>query len=138
MKKFILFFTVFCFFNNSFPNELKYELIVDNLDVPWAFVFLPDDSILITERRGELIHYKNGVKTLIKNLPEPKEQNGEVKIFKRLSHKDNEISMDASFEEFYNKIRMLDDSSYPNAYLKLENTIIEFSEICFSRTVRKN
>jgi len=35
MKKFILFFTVFCFFNNSFPNELKYELIVDNLDVPW-------------------------------------------------------------------------------------------------------
>ena len=70
MKKFILFFTVFCFFNNSFPNELKYELIVDNLDVPWAFVFLPDDSILITERRGELIHYKNGIKTVIKNLPE--------------------------------------------------------------------
>ena len=70
MKKFILFFTVFCFFNNSFPNELKYELIVDNLDVPWAFVFLPDDSILITERRGELIHFKNGIKTIIKNLPE--------------------------------------------------------------------
>ena len=70
MKKFILFFTVFCFFNNSFPNELKYELIVDNLDVPWAFVFLPDDSILITERRGELIHYKKGIKTIIKNLPE--------------------------------------------------------------------
>tara|TARA_B100000035_G_scaffold134831_1_gene114792 strand:- start:2312 stop:2986 length:675 start_codon:yes stop_codon:yes gene_type:complete len=69
------------------------------------------------------------IERLIKNLPEPKEQNGEVKIFKRLSHKDNEISMDASFEEFYNKIRMLDDSSYPNAYLKLENTIIEFSEI---------
>ena len=70
MKNFILFFTVFCFFNNSFPNELKYELIVDNLDVPWAFVFLPDDSILITERRGELIHYKKGIKTIIKNLPE--------------------------------------------------------------------
>ena len=70
MKKFILFFTFFCFFNNSFSNELKYELIVDNLDVPWAFVFLPDDSILITERRGELIHYKNGIKTIIKNLPE--------------------------------------------------------------------
>ena len=68
MKKFILFFTVFCFFNNSFPNELKYELIVDNLDVPWAFVFLPDDSILITERRGELIHYKKGIKKIIKNL----------------------------------------------------------------------
>ena len=70
MKKFILFFTFFYFFNNSFSNELKYELIVDNLDVPWAFVFLPDDSILITERRGELIHYKNGIKMIIKNLPE--------------------------------------------------------------------
>ena len=31
---------------------------------------MPDDSILITERRGELIHYKNGIKTVIKNLPE--------------------------------------------------------------------
>ncbi len=70
MKKFILFFTFFCFFNNSFSNELKYELVVDNLNVPWAFVFLPDDSILITERKGELIHFKNGTRTLIKNLPE--------------------------------------------------------------------
>ena len=70
MKKFILFFAVFCFFGNSFSNELKYELIVDDLDVPWAFVFLPDDSILITERKGELIHYNNGIKTIIKNLPE--------------------------------------------------------------------
>ena len=51
-------------------SELKYELIVDNLEVPWAFVFLPDNSILITERKGELIHFKDGNKTTVKNLPE--------------------------------------------------------------------
>ena len=32
------------------------------LEVPWSFTFLPDDSILITERKGELIHFKNGKK----------------------------------------------------------------------------
>jgi glucose/arabinose dehydrogenase len=37
--------------------------------VPWSFVFLPDDSILILERKGELIHFKNGKKLKIKNLP---------------------------------------------------------------------
>ena len=69
MKKCILLFVVFGFINNLYPNEIKYELIVDNLEVPWAFVFLPDESILITERKGDLIHFKNGIKNKIKNLP---------------------------------------------------------------------
>jgi len=54
----------------SYASDLKYELIVNNLEVPWAFVFLPDNSILITERKGELIHFKDGNKTTVKNLPE--------------------------------------------------------------------
>ena len=32
--------------------------------------FLPDNSMLITEQKGDLIHFKNGVKTNIKNAPE--------------------------------------------------------------------
>ena len=70
MKRFVQLFVVFCFLNSLYSNELKYELVVDKLEVPWAFVFLPDNSILITERKGELIHFKNGVRNKIKNLPE--------------------------------------------------------------------
>jgi len=47
-----------------------YEIVVDQLSIPWGFTFLPDKSILITEKRGELIHYKNGSKTTIQGLPE--------------------------------------------------------------------
>ena len=69
MKKLVLIFVVLFSLNNAYSFELKYELIVDNLEVPWSFVFLPDDSILILERKGELIHFKNGKKLKIKNLP---------------------------------------------------------------------
>ena len=69
MKKLVLIFVVLFSLNNGYSFELKYELIVDNLEVPWSFVFLPDDSILILERKGELIHFKNGKKLKIKNLP---------------------------------------------------------------------
>ena len=69
MKKLVLIFVVLFSLNNAYSFELKYELIVDNLEVPWSFVFLPDDSILIAERKGEMIHFKNGKKRKIKNLP---------------------------------------------------------------------
>ena len=69
MKKLVLIFVVLFSLNKAYSFELKYELIVDNLEVPWSFVFLPDDSILILERKGELIHFKNGKKLKIKNLP---------------------------------------------------------------------
>ncbi|WP_053992267.1 PQQ-dependent sugar dehydrogenase [Mangrovimonas sp. TPBH4] len=48
----------------------SYELVVKDLDIPWGFVFLPDNSILITEKKGALIHFKNGTKINIKGVPE--------------------------------------------------------------------
>lgn len=48
----------------------SHEVIVPNLDIPWGFAFLPDNSILITEKGGTLIQFKNGNKTTIKGLPE--------------------------------------------------------------------
>ena len=45
-------------------------MIVTGLNIPWGFTFLPDQSILITEKAGELIHYKNGEKNTITGLPE--------------------------------------------------------------------
>tara|TARA_R110000765_G_scaffold124462_2_gene221681 strand:+ start:14564 stop:15685 length:1122 start_codon:yes stop_codon:yes gene_type:complete len=46
------------------------ELFVDELQIPWGFTFLPDKSILITEKEGKLIHFRNGKKTIISNVPE--------------------------------------------------------------------
>ncbi|MCB4800011.1 PQQ-dependent sugar dehydrogenase [Neotamlana laminarinivorans] len=54
------------------PTNINYttELIVPDLFNPWGMAFLPDGSILITEKSGELIHYKNGKTTSISGLPE--------------------------------------------------------------------
>ena len=91
MKKFVQLIVLFCFINNIYSNELKYELVVDKLEVPWAFVFLPDNSILISERKGELIHFKNGVRNKIKNLPEiiSKNQGGLLDIDLHPNYKEN-------------------------------------------------
>ena len=46
------------------------EKVVDNLSNPWGMTWLPDGSMLITEKAGQLIHFKDGKKTEIKNVPE--------------------------------------------------------------------
>src|SRR5690606_23244640 len=45
------------------------ELIIDELPIPWGMAFLPDGSMLITEKSGELIHFNNGTKTIVGNTP---------------------------------------------------------------------
>ncbi|MEP6443947.1 MAG: PQQ-dependent sugar dehydrogenase, partial [Hyphomicrobiales bacterium] len=48
---------------NPFPSkdyELKVEVLSSKLDTPWALAFLPDASILITERDGNLRLFKDG------------------------------------------------------------------------------
>lgn len=54
------------------PASLNYttEIIVPDMNIPWGMAFLPDGSILITEKSGELIHFKNGEKIKIGGLPE--------------------------------------------------------------------
>ncbi|WP_439127944.1 PQQ-dependent sugar dehydrogenase [Polaribacter sp.] len=56
----------------SKPSILNYttEVVVSELNIPWGFSFLPDNSILITEKSGELIHFKDGKKTIISGMPE--------------------------------------------------------------------
>ncbi len=56
-------------FNSNQTFSFTIETVVDDLEVPWGMAFLPDGSILITEQKGELIHFKNGIKILVKDVP---------------------------------------------------------------------
>ena len=68
MKQFI-YSIVFFLSVAVFSQKKEYELVVPDLINPWGFTFLPDNSMLITEKQGKLIHFKNGRKTQITNLP---------------------------------------------------------------------
>ncbi|MEM8999775.1 MAG: PQQ-dependent sugar dehydrogenase [Bacteroidota bacterium] len=54
------------------PKKIAFstELVVPSLQNPWGMAFLPDGSLLITEKSGTLIHFNNGKKTSIANTPE--------------------------------------------------------------------
>ncbi len=54
------------------PINVNYttEVVVPDLNIPWGMVFLPDGSMLITEKTGEIIHFKDGKKTTINGVPE--------------------------------------------------------------------
>ncbi|RKN76888.1 PQQ-dependent sugar dehydrogenase [Ulvibacterium marinum] len=54
------------------PSEIPFtaELLIDGLQIPWGMAFLPDGGMLVTEKSGEIIHFKDGKKTEIKNVPE--------------------------------------------------------------------
>lgn len=51
-------------------NTFSADLLIADLEIPWGMAFLPDGGILVTEKAGELILFKNGIKTSIQNLPE--------------------------------------------------------------------
>ena len=55
--------------NNIENPPFTAELIIDELQIPWGFTFLPDGSMLITEKTGQLIHYKDGKKIEVSNSP---------------------------------------------------------------------
>jgi len=51
-----------------FPGDYEVEILDYTLTRPWDFEFLPDESILVTQRSGELIHLKNGKTNKIARL----------------------------------------------------------------------
>ena len=46
------------------------EPVVRDIPDPWAIAFLPDGSMLITQKSGKLVHFNNGKKATVSNLPE--------------------------------------------------------------------
>lgn len=67
------------------------ELLVDDLQNPWGIAFMPDNSLLITEIDGKIIHFKNGIKTEILNVPEVyrRGQGGLLDIVLHPNYKEN-------------------------------------------------
>lgn len=55
-------------------EPVKAEIVIPDLQIPWGFDFLPDGSILVTEKSGELLHFRDGKKISINGLPEIKVQ----------------------------------------------------------------
>ena len=51
-------------------QEYGYEVVVPDLTIGWGMAFLPDGSMLITEKSGEIIHFKDGEKQQVEGLPE--------------------------------------------------------------------
>lgn len=79
----------------STPNHTNYtiDVIVPDLEIPWGMAFLPDNSLLITEKEGQLIHFQNGQKTNIENVPTTyvRGQGGLMGIAIHPNFKDNNI-----------------------------------------------
>lgn len=60
--------------SNDIPikEEIKtytFETVASGIAVPWGMTWLPDGTLLVTEKSGKLYAVKNGVKTEIKNVP---------------------------------------------------------------------
>lgn len=55
--------------NNEKSNpELSQEVLVENLDTPWAIDFLPDGRMIFTERNGKVSIFDNGNVKIVGNL----------------------------------------------------------------------
>ncbi len=68
-------------------KDFTAELLVDGLQTPWGMAFLPDGSLLITEKSGEIIHFKEGKKTKISGVP-PVYDRGQGGLLDILLHPD--------------------------------------------------
>ena len=59
--------------NIKIDNELEpiytTKIVIPNLKVPWGMAFISENELLITERSGELIYFKDSIKKIVKGLP---------------------------------------------------------------------
>lgn len=62
--------------NTSIPVEapasfnFEVEVVVPDVASPWGMAFLPDGGLLVTDRSGSLLHFKDGVSSPIGGLPD--------------------------------------------------------------------
>ena len=51
------------------PIQGDKEVLVSDLDTPWDMAFLPDGTMLLTERRGNIIHIGAGLTKTVTSIP---------------------------------------------------------------------
>src|SRR5690606_17511777 len=51
-------------------TTIEHEMVVEGLDIAWGMTFLPDGSMLITEKSGEIIKFQDGNKQTLTGGPE--------------------------------------------------------------------
>ena len=84
----------------------------------------------IFKRASRIIFEEMIPKFLTKKLV-PKEQSGEVTVFKRRSPKESELQEDMDLCMIYDYIRMLDAEGYPKAFLRFGRYRLEFQNASF-------
>lgn len=50
-------------------SPFRAKTLLDGLDRPWGLAFLPDQSLLVTLKGGELLHIKDGKRIAVKGMP---------------------------------------------------------------------
>ena len=79
--------------NANTPEDVPFSatLLVDGLQIPWGMAFLPDGSMLITEKSGTIIHFVDGEKTTVANVPAvyTRGQGGLLDIFLHPDYENN-------------------------------------------------
>jgi len=78
-------------------------------------------------KKASKIIFERMIPHIIKKEPLPKQQSGEIVIFKRLKPEEGNIQKLKNLNEIYDHIRMLDAEGYPNAYFESKYLKIEFS-----------
>jgi glucose/arabinose dehydrogenase len=95
-------------------REAKLEVVVDGFKYPWAFEFLNENEVIVTEFRGVLIrvNLETGKKTVIKGLPEMEVGKGQRGL--------NDIALHPRFHEngliYFSYAMKNDDDPEGNLY----------------------
>lgn len=56
--------------NSIDKSSYTTELIMKEASIPWGMAFLPDQSLLVTDKNGKMYHYSKGSVQEIKGVPE--------------------------------------------------------------------
>ena len=53
------------------PKDINYsyEVVVNDIEIPWGISFISKGEFLVTEQSGKLFLIKNGIKNEVKGLP---------------------------------------------------------------------
>jgi len=78
-------------------------------------------------KKASKIIFRKMIPFIIKNEPSPKQQKGEIAVFKRRKPEEGNIQKLKRLNEVYDYIRMLDAEGYPNAFIESPYLKIEFS-----------